>query len=427
MPLSDTEIRKSKARENEYQKTDGNGLVLVIRPKGTKTWRYEFRLGGKKHKYHYGNYPEISLLEARKIHLIARELVAVEKHPATLLDHADALRMAKDGCSIREIENKQQNILEDEATKSLKTFGDAANKYKSEWVDMTWKNPDKGWIPVKLHLLPTMENLTLESISISFIRELVYDIRERKGVATALASHAWADRIFKYAIEQDLCKNNPASAIVPRRIGARVMRDRWLTHQEIKRYLTCLYQLNAYRGYKIALHLLLIFGLRIEELCGASWSEIDFENKRMKIPAVRMKGKRDHVVPLPDQAIEMLRELQRLSAGSAWVFPMWTDKNRPMRGNNWRASNTAALIAGNIEDYVIHDHRHTASTHLRNKGHNGDAVEAALSHKMKGIAGRYSHAEFEEIREKMMQDWADIIDSIITEKTVIQANFRKAV
>ena len=87
----------------------------------------------------------------------------------------------------------------------------------------------------------------------------------------------------------------------------------------------------------------------------------------------------------------------------------------------------AALIAGNIENYVIHDHRHTASTHLRNKGHNGDAVEAALSHKMPGIAGRYSHAEFEEIREKMIQDWADIIDSIITEQTVIQAIFRKAV
>ena len=255
----------------------------------------------------------------------------------------------------------------------------------------------------------------------------MYDIRERKGVATALSSHAWADRIFKYAIEHDLCKNNPAGLIAPKRIGERVKRDRWLTHQEIKRYLTGLYQLNAYRGYKIALHLILILPFRIEELCGASWSEVDFENKRMTIPAGRMKGKRDHIVLLPNQAIEMLRELQRLSGGSAWVLPMPTNQNRPMRGNNLRASHKAALIAGNIENYVIHDHRHTAATHLRNRGHNGDAVEAALSHKMGGIAGRYSHAQYEEIRVKMMQDWADILDSIMTEQTVIQATFRKAV
>ena len=279
MSLTDTEIRKLKAREAEYQKADGDGLILVVRPKGTKTWRYEFRISGKKYKYHYGNYPEISLLEARKIHLIARTLVALEKHPSTLLDNQVALQMAKEGYGIKEIENKLQNILEDEANKSLKTFGDAAKKYKSEWVDMTWKKPDIGWTPVRLHLLPVMENLTLESIDVNFIRELVYEIRERKGVATALSSHAWADRIFKYAIEHGLCKNNPAGAIVPKRIGVRVKRDRWLKHQEIKRYLTNLYQLNAYRGYKVALHLILILAVRIEELCGASWSEIDFEIK----------------------------------------------------------------------------------------------------------------------------------------------------
>jgi len=97
MALTDTEIRKSKPLEKDYQKSVGKGLSLVIRSKGTKTWRYEFRLDGKKDKYHYGNYPEISLLEAGKIHLIARELVAVGKHPSILLDNLEALQMAKEG------------------------------------------------------------------------------------------------------------------------------------------------------------------------------------------------------------------------------------------------------------------------------------------------------------------------------------------
>ena len=86
MPLTDTEIRKAKPLANDYQTGDGKGLSLIDRKKGTKTWRYEFRVDGKKDKYHYGNYPEISLLDARKIHDVARKLVEFGKHPATLLD-----------------------------------------------------------------------------------------------------------------------------------------------------------------------------------------------------------------------------------------------------------------------------------------------------------------------------------------------------
>jgi hypothetical protein len=110
----------------------------------------------------------------------------VGKHPSILLDNLEALQMAKEGASIKEIEIKLQNIVEIEANKQLKTIGDAANKYKSEWVDKKWKKPDLGWTPVRLHLLPVMAELTLESIGVNFIRELVYDIRECKGVATAL-------------------------------------------------------------------------------------------------------------------------------------------------------------------------------------------------------------------------------------------------
>ena len=165
-----------------------------------------------------------------------------------------------------------------------------------------------------------------------------------------------------------------------------------------------------------------MLAFRIEKLCGASWSEIDFDNKKMTIPATRVKGKREHIVMLPTQAIDILMELKRLAGGSSFVLPMPTDQNRAMRGLNLRAVHESALIASNITDYRMHDHRRTAS-----RGHNHDAVEATLSHKMGGIAVNYSHAQYEEIRQKMMQDWADFLDSIMTEQTVIQATFRKAV
>lgn len=425
--LTDTEIKKLKATGKEYQKADSRGLVVVVRAAGGKFWRGELRLDGKKFRCGYGNYPEISLTNARKIHEVARTLIQLGKHPSTLLDSPAAKQMIIDGCSIKEIEAKITAAKEAETCQALITFGDAADKYKTEWVDMKWKNPDKGWTPVRLHLLPKLADTPLELIDVTLLRELIYDIREHKGVTTSLSSHGWADRIFSYAVEHDYCKHNPAALIKAARIGNRTKRTRWLTTPEIRRYLTGVYQANCYRGYKLALHLLLMLALRKSELVGAAWAEIDFEKGEMLIPAVRMKGKRDHLVMLPTQAIEMLQELQRLGGGSPWVLPMSTDPTRAMHGNNLDATHSAALAAGDIVDYNIHDHRHTVSTHLRERGHSPEVVETALSHAIQGMAGTYSHAQYKTQRLEMLQSWANFLDTVMTERTVIQATFRKAV
>jgi len=427
MALTDTEIKKLKATGKDYQKADSGGLVLVIREAGGKFWRYEYRLDGKKFRYGLGNYPEISLSDARKIHTIARQLVEFGKHPAMLLDNHGAKQMAIDGFSIKELESKAAATKEAEAVQALMTFGDAAEKYKTEWVDMKWKDPDKGWSPVRLHLLPKLADSPLEVIDVTLLRELIYDLREHKGVAIALLSHGWADRIFSYAIEHDYCKHNPAALIKAARVGNRHKRTRWLAIPEIKRYLTGLYQSNCYRGYKLALHLLLMLALRKSELCGAAWSEIDLEKGEMLIPAGRMKTKKDHLVMLPTQAIEMLQELQRLSSGSPWVMPMATNPGRAMHSNNLDATHGAALAAGDIIDYNIHDHRHTASTHLREQGHSPEVVETALSHAIPGMAGVYSHAQYKTQRLEMLQSWASFLDKVMNERTVIQATFRKAI
>ena len=142
MALTDTEIKKAKPSENDYQIGDSRGLSLVIRKKGTKTWRYEFRINGKKDKYHYGNYPEISLLDARKIHAIARQLVEFGRHPSTLLDNPGAKQLVIDGCGVKEIEAKAAAIKEAQAMRALMTFGDAAAIYKTEHVNKKWKDPN---------------------------------------------------------------------------------------------------------------------------------------------------------------------------------------------------------------------------------------------------------------------------------------------
>ncbi len=425
MPLTELQCRNAKATGKDYQLSDGEGLFILIRAKGTKQWRCEYRMNGKKSKYGYGNYPELSLAEARTLHAAARKLIELGRHPAEVMNSSIAKQMILKGHSLLEVDAAQAKAAEIEANAKRMTFGQAADRYKTEWVDKNWKAPDKGYSPVRVNLLPKLGELALEDIDASLLREHLYTVREQRGTQAALQAHGWASRIFAFALEHDWCTRNPAQAIKAARIGARGKRVRWLTTPEIRRYLASLYQAECYRGYKLALHLLLILALRKNELCRANWSEFDLEAGEWLIPAGRMKSAKEHIVFLPSQAIEMLKELKHLGYGSEWVLPMPTNPKRPMSGNNLDGAHAAAINAAKIEDYVIHDHRHTASTQLREMGHLPEVVETALSHAIPGMAGVYSHAQYKKQRLEMLQSWADFLDKTMNEQTVIAATFRK--
>lgn len=407
MALTDVQLRKLKPTGNEYQVADGHGLVIVIRAKGTMHWRYEYRIDGKKKKLALGTYPAVTLTEARRNHQSAK--LMVDRGICPLVERQ--LELAK-------------SVQDKIALESRMTFGVAANHYKSEWVDRNWKNPDKGFSPVRIHLLPILESKPLEDIDIKEMRELLFSVREQRGVQAALHAHGWAARIFDFAIENEWCKTNPARHIKAARIGVKGKRSRFLKVSEIKAYLLGLYQANTYRGYKLALNLLLMLALRKNELCQASWDEFDLDKGEWVIPANRMKSGAEHHVYLPEQAITILKELARLGMGSKWILPMPTNPNRYMSGNNLDGAHAAAVNAAGIEDYVIHDHRHTASTHLRELGHSPEIVEIALSHAIPGVAGIYAHAQYRQQRREMLQNWADFLDSIISEQDIVKATFR---
>ncbi len=304
------------------------------------------------------------------------------------------------------------------------TFAAAAERYRAEWLERNWKDPAKPWGVIQRHLLPAFGAMALEDIAVDGLRLMLYDLRARKGEAAAMEAHGAIRRILAYGVEHGWLAHN-AAAIAPKRVGTRKKRARYLKAQDIRRYLAALYQSSCYRGYKLGLHLLLMLGLRLNELAGAAWSEIDLARGEFVIPAGRMKAKREHWVPLPPQAVEMLTELQALAGGSAWVFPMRTDPARAMDGNNLGGVHRAICASCDIDDYHVHDHRHTASTHLHEMGYPADVVEAALAHAIRGLRGVYSHAEYREQRAKMLGAWADHLDALMNEATVIRASFRK--
>lgn len=403
--LTDIVCNGAKATGKEYQKADGGGLSLVVRAEGSKVWRYEYRIDGKKEKLLLGSYPSIPLKEARAIH--QEKKLLVDRGISPIAAEREAQR------AIIEVQERV-------------TFGLAAERYNTEWIASKWKNPEKAWGPIKLHLLPTLADKPLEEITVSIIRDLLYEKRERNGEQAALYIRGAAKRIFAYAIFKGWCTNNPALLVESQYIGSRGKRSRYLSTAEMKRYLTLIYQSSGYRGYKLGNHLLLMLGLRLHELAHGNWREIDLDNEEWRIPAERMKGAAEHTVMLPTQAIGMLQELRILGGGSEWLFPMKSDPTRPMHGNLIGSLHRAVCMTGEIDDYHVHDHRHTISTHLHEMGWPPDVIEATLAHALGGMRGVYNNAEYRQQRKKMLQEWANHLDGLVSGVSIVRANFRKS-
>ena len=125
--------------------------------------------------------------------------------------------------------------------------------------------------------------------------------------------------------------------------------------------------------------------VRKSELIEAQWSEIDLEAAEWSIPGERMKKDRSHLVPLSSQAVAMLEELQGLAVGAEWVFPGRNDPRKPIAKTTLNYAVRSLDL--DVQDFVIHDFRRTASTHLHVAGFNSDWVEKALAHEAKGIRG----------------------------------------
>ena len=154
------------------------------------------------------------------------------------------------------------------------------------------------------------------------------------------------------------------------------------------------------------------------------WEELDLAKAEWSIPGERMKMDHPHFVPLSSQVVAMFNELKGLSSDSEWVFPSRHGLNKPISKTALNAAVRA--LEHDVRDFVIHDFRRTASTHLHEAGFNSDWIEKALAHETKGIRGVYNRAQYAEQRREMLQWWADFVDNQIDEgRKVIIGRFGK--
>jgi len=403
IPLNDTRIKALKPKASRYSVSDGGGLVLEVMASGAKIWRYRYSLHGKQQPVvTIGEYPATSLMAARERARRYAEIVAGGVSPV-----ADA--------------KKDRG-----AVKSLNTVRDFGAYWTEQQLsDKSGEYQRTTSRALEKDVYPAIGNKPLSEVNPGDVLAICDRIKKRGAPKMALSTRNVIKRMFEYAIARQLVTTNPATAIVARFVATQESRDRVLSQDEIGHVLRAVYASSIRRPLKLAIHLLVLTMVRKSELIEARWSEFDLDEGIWRIPAERMKKDREHWVYLAPQAVAMLRELHEGRTSQEYVFPTVRGADRPIAKSTLNQAIRALDME--VQHFVLHDFRRTASTHLHEMGQSSDAIEKALAHTIKGIKGVYNRAEYADERRRILQLWAEFVDAQIDEgRKVVIGKFSSA-
>lgn len=388
--LTAIEVRNTKPADKPRKLFDGGGLFLLVTPEGGKRWRLKYRFDGKEKLLAIGTYPEIELAKAREARDAARKLLAQGFDPA---DDRKAARAAERAA-------REQTF----ATMAAQWFA----KKAGEWSPAS---RDKARLYLDGDLLPELGARPIADITRRDLVDVLRKIEARDALDVAKKCRGWLNGIYQFAMVAGAVEVNCATDLHV--VAAAAPARRAHPHLPIVELPGFLQALAGYRGDRqtaIAIRLHLLTGARPGELRGAPWTEFDLDAGTWSIPGERMKMRRPHVVPLPVQAVALLRELQALNHRSALAFPSRDSRDTPMSENT---VNTAIKRIGYGGRQTGHGFRHLVSTALNERGYNRDWIERQLSHGDEdGIRATYNGAQYLSQRREMMQAWADEIDSL---------------
>ncbi len=393
--LTDTKLKNLKPQDKLYKVSDRDGLYVAVLTSGTVSFRYDYRINGRRETLVIGQYGRdgISLAEAREELIAAKKLLKAGQSPAAA---------KRDG--IKKIRGAETFAVHTDSYMKHVILADSTRAMKQAVIDRD--------------ILPVLGNKMMTEITTSMVRDLCDRIVERGGRATAVQAREIISSVYRHANDRGHGLFNPAADIKPSSIAIFKPRERTLTPEEIGLFFRTLDAIGAMGTMKMALKLVLITMVRKGEFTNATWDEIDFKKWTWTIPSDRMKGSRAHVIYLPKQAQDILVGLQMCAGGSEYLVPGRYNFRKPLSNAalNSLIDRTVKIInedGEHIQGFTVHDMRRTASTLLHEAGYPSDWIEKALAHEQKGVRAVYNKAEYARQRAWMLQQWADMIDSWI--------------
>ncbi|MBE3027377.1 integrase arm-type DNA-binding domain-containing protein [Janthinobacterium sp. GW458P] len=383
--LTDARCRSAKPMEKLYRLNDYKGLYLEIKPSGVKAWRYRFKLGGKESLFALGDYPSVGLADAREKCEDARKLVRLGVSP---------------------VQNRQFEKIRREMD-SANTFEAVAKEWLAlkDWEDVT---KTRRLDMLQRVVFPSIGKLPVRQITSAHVLDILMKTVKRGAPSVAAEAKRTMSSVFELAVATLRADVDPVWAVRKSLPPNKTQHKRALSVEEIGKLLVDFdghggnfQTINAFRLMWLTL-------TRPNESVKAEWSEFDIENALWKIPAQRMKARREHLLPLPTQALDLLKAMRPVTGNTKFVFPNRDDRARPMAD---AALRQALKKLGWATKYSPHGTRTTGSTRLNEIGFRHDVIEAQLAHAEPNAVRRaYNHATYLEERRVMMQKWADLLD-----------------
>ncbi|EMX0849466.1 tyrosine-type recombinase/integrase [Pluralibacter gergoviae] len=393
--LTDTKIKNLKPQDKLYKVSDRDGLYVAVLTSGSVSFRYDYRINGRRETLVIGQYGRdgISLAEAREDLIAAKKLLKAGQSPAAA---------KRDG--IRRIRGAETFAVHTDAYMKHINLAESTREMKQSVIDRD--------------IMPLLGNKTMSEITTPMVRDLCDRIVDRGGRSTAVQAREIISSVYRYANDRGHGLFNPAADIKPSSIAVFEERERYLSPMEIGVFFRALNDFNAMGTMKMALKLVLITMVRKTEFIEAKWSEIDFRNKTWTIPAERMKKRKAHVIYLSHQALDLLIGLQMCAGGSEYLVPGRYDIRKPLSNAalNSLIDRTVKSVNAAGEDlprFSVHDMRRTGSTNLHEADYPSDWIEMSQARTQKGTRAVYNKAKYAKQRTYMLQEWADMVDAWI--------------
>lgn len=381
--LTLTKIKAAAAAAKDYKMYDEKGLFLLVTTRGAKYWRFRYSFDGKERKLSFGVFPDVSLMEARRLRDEAREKLRAN------VDPVEEQRQAR----IREL-----------------TFKDHAEAWlKSRAARYSKSGEERNAQILRDHIFPEIGEIPPREITRQiWLERVLRRIEIRVSVDSAHRANSIASQIFDYC----MLDHNPTLGM-RKRLGPRPVKH-YSAITDPKSFARLLVAIDSYHGtapVRAALKLSALWFLRPGELRHIKWSEVNWADQRIEIPAERMKMRKDHFVPLCRQALEILKELQEFKRGD-YVFANERTPTRPLSENAVRVA--LRTMGFSNDDQAPHGFRASARTILDEVlGFRVDIIEHQLAHEVKDPNGRaYNRTAFIKQRTEMMQVWADYCDAL---------------
>ena len=399
--LTELSIKQAKPKEKQYKLTDGEAMYLRVYPNGSKYWQLQYWFDGKQKILSMGVWPNISLKDAREKRYEAKKKIKEGINPIE---------------EKKEILKSLNFIQEEEKLRENTTFKMVAKEWFSRQSLQWTERHSRGVLSsLNMHVYRDLGEMSISSIS---KQDIISTLRKLEAVGkneTCYRIRQKIEAIFSYAEVEGHCTGNPAKGLQQILTKPQPKSQNSLPISALPEFLEkMIADKAAIPTTVLAMKFIILTFVRTQELRFADWKEfvIDSSEPLWVIPADRMKMRKIHHVPLSRQAVNILNEMQKYSGKEGYVFPQYYNSKKAMSENTLLYFSNRLGYAGR---HTIHGFRSVASTVLNeSRKWHPDVIERQLAHQESNkVRKAYNRAEHLDERRKMMQWWADHIDSIM--------------